>query len=182
MTDFGMPGGESNKFVYEGHAGTHKTFDGTDVPWQFKRVWHLEPSLTYPDAVLAGVEDAAIFESKDAGKTWAELPGLRGHGTGPDWQPGAGGMCLHTIIVIPRTPSASSRRSRPQAHFAAMTVERVGSRSTRACAPNSCPLPRPKLATACTESRSIRVVLTRFSCRSITISCAATTRATRGTR
>ncbi|MGI8923285.1 MAG: WD40/YVTN/BNR-like repeat-containing protein [Fimbriimonadales bacterium] len=104
MTSFGMRGGESNKFVYEGHAGTHKTFDGTDVPWQFKRVWHLEPSLTDPDTVLAGVEDAAIFESKDAGKTWAELPGLRGHGTGPDWQPGAGGMCLHTIIVDPKNP------------------------------------------------------------------------------
>jgi photosystem II stability/assembly factor-like uncharacterized protein len=64
-------------------------------------VWHLEPSLTDPDTVYAGVEDAAIFRSTDGGENWQELPGLRGHGTGPKWQPGAGGMCLHTIILDP---------------------------------------------------------------------------------
>lgn len=104
MTDFGFPGGESNKFVYEGDAGTHKTFDGTDKPWEFKRVWHFEPSLDNPDHVYAGVEDAAIFESRDAGKTWKELSGLRTHNTGKDWQPGAGGMCLHTILIDPTNP------------------------------------------------------------------------------
>ena len=102
---FGMPGGESNKFVYEGVAGTHKTFDGSEVPWVFKRVWHLEPSLDDPDTVYAGVEDAALFKSSDAGKTWQELSGLRKHTTGKDWQPGAGGMCLHTILVDPSNPN-----------------------------------------------------------------------------
>ena len=97
----GIPGGESNKFVYEGVAGTHKTFDGSSVPWLFKRVWHLEPSLTDADTVFAGVEDAALFKSTDAGKTWQEISGLRKHATGKDWQPGAGGMCLHTILVDP---------------------------------------------------------------------------------
>ena len=87
-----------NKFVYEGDAGTHQWYDGTPHPWEFKRVWHLEPSLTDPDTVFAGVEDAAIFRSTDGAKTWHEMPGLRGHGSGPRWQPGAGGMCLHTII------------------------------------------------------------------------------------
>ena len=90
-----------NKFVYEGVAGTHQWYDGTPHPWEFKRVWHLEPSLTDPDTVYAGVEDAAIFQTKNGGKSWQELPGLRGHGTGPHWQPGAGGMCLHTIILDP---------------------------------------------------------------------------------
>ena len=104
MTSFGFPGGESNKFVYEGVAGTHKTFDGTEVPWVFKRVWHLEPSLDDPNTVYAGVEDAAIFVSKDAGKTWQEMSGLRKHTTGKDWQPGAGGMCLHTILIDPSNP------------------------------------------------------------------------------
>ncbi len=104
MTDFGFPGGESNRFVYDGVPGTHKTFDGTSVPWVFKRVWHLEPSLDNPDVCYAGVEDAAIFVTRDAGKSWSELSGLREHTTGKDWQPGAGGMCLHTILIDPKNP------------------------------------------------------------------------------
>jgi photosystem II stability/assembly factor-like uncharacterized protein len=88
-----------NKFAYEGVAGTHQWYDGTARPWEFKRVWHLEPSLGDPDTILAGVEDAALFRSVDGGQSWHELPGLRGHGSGPNWQPGAGGMCLHTILL-----------------------------------------------------------------------------------
>ncbi|HMA43146.1 MAG TPA: sialidase family protein [Gemmatimonadales bacterium] len=90
-----------NKFVYNGVPGTHQWYDGTPHPWEFKRVWHLEPSLTDPEEVYAGVEDAALFRSTDGGQTWGELPGLRGHGSGPSWQPGAGGMCLHTILLDP---------------------------------------------------------------------------------
>jgi photosystem II stability/assembly factor-like uncharacterized protein len=90
-----------NKFVYDGVPGTHQWYDGTPHPWEFKRVWHLEPSLTDPDDVYAGVEDAALFRSTDGGQTWGELPGLRGHGSGASWQPGAGGMCLHTILLDP---------------------------------------------------------------------------------
>ena len=93
-----------NKFVYDGTPGSHQWYDGTPHPWEFKRVWHLEPSLTDPDTVYAGVEDAAIFRTTDGGKSWHELPGLRGHGSGPHWQPGAGGMCLHTIILDPSDP------------------------------------------------------------------------------
>ncbi|MGD0570937.1 MAG: exo-alpha-sialidase [Candidatus Sulfotelmatobacter sp.] len=106
----GPPTAASNRFVYDASAQsgkpltTHQWYDGTQHPWEFKRVWHLEPSLTDPDAVYAGVEDAAIFRSTDGGESWLELPGLRGHGTGPDWQPGAGGMCLHTIILDPSDP------------------------------------------------------------------------------
>jgi photosystem II stability/assembly factor-like uncharacterized protein len=94
-----------NKFVYDGVPGTHQWYDGTAHPWEFKRVWHLEPSLTDPDTVYAGVEDAALFRSTDAGQTWQELSGLRGHGSGPRWQPGAGGMCLHTILLDPKDPN-----------------------------------------------------------------------------
>src|SRR5438094_7182582 len=100
-TPDGMPKGESNKFVYDGVPGTHQWYDGTPRPWEFKRVWHLEPSLTDPDTVYAGVEDAALFRTVDGGKTWQELSGLRGHPSGPRWQPGAGGMCLHTILLDP---------------------------------------------------------------------------------
>jgi hypothetical protein len=90
-----------NKFVYDGIPGTHQWYDGTPHPWEFKRAWHLEPSPDDPDAVYAGVEDAALFRSADGGNTWNELPGLRGHGTGSQWQPGAGGLCLHTILLDP---------------------------------------------------------------------------------
>jgi photosystem II stability/assembly factor-like uncharacterized protein len=110
-TPDGMPKAESNKFVYDTSPETgkplttHQWYDGTPHPWEFKRVWHLEPSLTDPDTVYAGVEDAALFRSTDGGQTWQEIPGLRGHGTGPNWQPGAGGMCLHTIILDPSDPN-----------------------------------------------------------------------------
>jgi photosystem II stability/assembly factor-like uncharacterized protein len=93
-----------NKFVYEGSVGTHLWYDGNPRPWEFKRVWHIEPSLRDPDTIYAGVEDAAIFRSTDAGQTWEELPGLRQHDSGPRWQPGAGGMCLHTIVQDPSHP------------------------------------------------------------------------------
>ena len=90
-----------NQFPYDGVPGTHQWYDGTPHPWEFKRVWHLEPSLSDPDVVYAGIEDAALFRSGDGGTTWAELSGLRKHGSGPRWAPGAGGMCLHTILIDP---------------------------------------------------------------------------------
>ncbi len=91
-----------NAFVYDGVPGTHQWYDGTPHPWEFARVWHLEPSPSDPDTIYAGVEDAALFRSTDGGKTWAELSALRTHSTGASWQPGAGGLCLHTILIDPR--------------------------------------------------------------------------------
>jgi hypothetical protein len=93
-----------NHFEYDGVPGTHQWYDGTPHPWEFARVWHLEPSLTDPDVVYAGVEDAALFRSDDGGHGWRELSGLRGHESGSSWQPGAGGMCLHTIVLDPSSP------------------------------------------------------------------------------
>jgi photosystem II stability/assembly factor-like uncharacterized protein len=93
----------SNEFKYEGVPGTHKWYDGTQHPWEFKRIWHLEPSLTDPDTVYAGAEDAALFKTVDGGRTWQELSGLRGV-KGDLWQPGAGGMCVHTIVLDPKNP------------------------------------------------------------------------------
>jgi hypothetical protein len=110
-TPQGMPVTESNKFAYDISSATgkplttHQWYDGTQHPWEFKRVWHLEPSLTDQDTVYAGVEDAALFRTTDGGKSWHELAGLRGHGTGPKWTPGAGGMGLHTILLDQKNKS-----------------------------------------------------------------------------
>jgi photosystem II stability/assembly factor-like uncharacterized protein len=107
----GMPKGESNKFVYDTSSETgkpittHQWYDGTQHPWEFKRVWHVEPSLHDPNTVFAGVEDAALFRSTDGGKSWHEMAALRGHGTGPKWSPGAGGMGLHTIVLDKSNPN-----------------------------------------------------------------------------
>ena len=108
-TPDGMPMGESNRFLYDvSPTGkpltTHQWYDGTQHPWEFKRVWHLEPSPNDPNTVYAGVEDAAIFRTTDGGVSWHELAGLRGHGSGPMWTPGAGGMGLHTILIDPNNP------------------------------------------------------------------------------
>lgn len=137
-TPDGFPKGESNKFVYDTSPETgkplttHQHFDGTQRPWEFKRVWHVEPSPTDPDTAFAGVEDAAMFRTTDGGKTWHELAGLRGHGTGPKWQPGAGGMGLHTIILSPapaavaQPPSAVSGPRRGSGRiFAAISAAGV---------------------------------------------------------
>jgi photosystem II stability/assembly factor-like uncharacterized protein len=113
-TPDGMPKGESNKFVYDVSPETgkplttHQWYDGTQHAWEFKRVWHLEPSLSDPDVAYAGVEDAAIFRTTDGGKNWQEMSGLRGHGTGPQWSPGAGGMAVHTILLDPTNPPLPS--------------------------------------------------------------------------
>jgi photosystem II stability/assembly factor-like uncharacterized protein len=93
-----------NNFAYEGTPGTHLWYDGTPHPWEFKRVWHLEPSLKDPDTVFAGVEDAALFRSTDGGQTWNERTGLRTHASASNWAPGAGGMALHTILLDQQTP------------------------------------------------------------------------------
>ncbi len=108
-TPEGFPKPLSNKFIYDTSAETgkplttHQWYDGTQHPWEFTRVWHLEPSLEDPDLVYAGVEDAAIFRSTDGGESWHELAGLRDV-QGEKWCPGAGGMCLHTILLDPADP------------------------------------------------------------------------------
>jgi hypothetical protein len=90
-----------NKFAYDGVPGTHQWYDGTPHPWEFKRVWHLEPSLSDADTVYAGIEDAALFRSTDGARSWHELAALRTHPSGSAWSPGAGGLCLHTILLDP---------------------------------------------------------------------------------
>jgi len=68
------------------------------------RVWQLKPapdSANQPDVVYAGVEPAALFRSEDGGVTFSLDRGLWDHEHRPQWQPGGGGLCLHTIIPDP---------------------------------------------------------------------------------
>ncbi len=156
-----------NKFVYDGVPGTHQWYDGTPHPWEFKRVWHLEPSLTDPDTVYAGVEDAALFRSTDGGQNWQELSGLRGHGSGPHWQPGAGGMCLHTIILDPERSAADVHRHLGRGRLPHRRRRRdVAADQPAGCIPNTFPIRRPRSATAFTASPCTRRVRTCCSCRS----------------
>ena len=172
-TPDGMPIGESNKFVYDTSPETgkplttHQWYDGTQHPWEFKRVWHLEPSLTDPNTVYAGVEDAAIFRSTDGGKTWHELAGLRGHGTGPQWSPGAGGMGLHTILHRSDESQAHVHRDlRGRRVSHRRRRQDVEADQPRACVRNTFPTRMPRSATACTASRCTRRGRTCCSCRS----------------
>ena len=149
---------KSNRFAYDASEETgkplttHQWYDGTQHPWEFKRVWHLEPSLTDANTVYAGVEDAALFRSTDGGDSWHELPGLRGHGTGPNGNPARAACASTPSSSIPLILIASTSPSPLPEPSAPTTAAKPGSPSTRASSPNSCPTPMPKSATASTTS------------------------------
>ena len=141
-TPDGMPKGESNNFVYDASQQTgtplttHQWYDGTQHPWEFKRVWHLEPSLTDPDTVYAGVEDAALFRSTNGGQSWQELSGLREQqGDNCANNRETSGLPVPVAWDCTRSfwtraiLSASSWPSRPQARFGRTTAATLGSRS-----------------------------------------------------
>src|SRR3989440_670233 len=98
-------------------VGTRKgafilTADGKRERWNVSgphfagwEIYHMKGSPTDPNRLYASQSSGwfgqVIQRSCDGGKTWQTPAGLRGHGTGPKWQPGAGGMCLHTILLDP---------------------------------------------------------------------------------
>ncbi len=155
-----------NAFAYDGDAGTHQWYDGTPHPWEFKRVWHFEPSADDPDTVWAGVEDAALFRSTDGGATWSELPGLRHDGSGPRWMPGAGGMCLHTILLDPVDPQRMFIAISAAGAFRTDDGARSFKPINRGLRSEQIPDPKRRSATASTASRSTAPGPRRCSCRS----------------
>jgi photosystem II stability/assembly factor-like uncharacterized protein len=98
---------KSNRFAYDSSAETgkplttHQWYDGTQHPWEFKRVWHLEPSHTDSDTVYAGVEDAALFSSTDGGVSWHELQlqVFRSRTGGNEWEPLTKGLPQENCYV-----------------------------------------------------------------------------------
>ena len=136
-------------------------------PWEFKRIWHFEPSLTDPDTIYAGAEDAALFRSIDGGQTWSEVASLRTHESGVRSGPRAPvGWASTPFCSIPRTRSACTSPSPPPASSAPTTAGRPGSRPTTGCAPISCPIRRPRSGTASIALRCIPPAQPRSSCRS----------------
>ena len=160
---------------------THQWYDGTQHPWEFKRVWHLEPSLTDPDTVYAGVEDAALVPLDRRRQELARTlrPARPRHG--PQWQPGAGGMCLHTIILDPSNPDriyiAISAAGAFRTDDGGKTWKPINQGSAIR---NTFPTPRLRSDTASTTSPCIPRAPTSSSCKSIGTSCAVTTPATSG--
>ena len=64
------------------------------------RLWHIEPGReSEPGILYIGVEPAALFKTEDSGDTWQEVPGLSDHPTRDKWQPGLGGLCLHSMVL-----------------------------------------------------------------------------------
>ncbi len=82
--------------------------DGPDEPSKavpIKNLWHIEPGhWREPDTVFLGADPHFLFRSDDLGKTWTPNEAINNHPGRKDWSPGAGGACLHTIIVDPRDP------------------------------------------------------------------------------
>ena len=173
MTSDGMPKGESNMFAYDASPETgkplttHQWYDGTQHPWEFKRVWHLEPSLHDPDHVYAGVEDAALFQSKDGGKSWQELAGCVATIPVRNGSQARAGCVCTPFFSIQTIPIEFPLQSRLPARFAPTMAERRGSRSIAGCTRSTSRIPTRKSVTACIGSRCIRRAQTRCSCKSI---------------
>ena len=74
-------------------------FGGDGSP-AVERIWHIEPAgQAQPGVIYAGVQPAALFKSEDRGETWSEVSALSNHPTREQWEPGFGGLCLHSIVV-----------------------------------------------------------------------------------
>ena len=95
----------------EDHGATWSSGEGRSVRFPEEtgravaQIWQLAPGRKdNPDALYCGVEPAALFESRDGGQTWSPNQGLLNHEHQPKWQPGGGGLCLHTIVLDPKNP------------------------------------------------------------------------------
>lgn len=88
-----------------GHGWTQTALREPDAPAEhpLTRIWQLARGPR-PGRIYAGVADAALYVSDDDGASWREIEGLTRHPSRPHWQPGNGGLCLHTILVDPVDP------------------------------------------------------------------------------
>lgn len=72
---------------------------------KLEAMWHIAPGRPEEQGVLyVGAAPASLWKTTDSGETWTELRSLAEHPSRPDWEPGAGGLCLHTILLDPERP------------------------------------------------------------------------------
>lgn len=86
--------------------GKRKPPAGGEMPkYPVVNVWQIAPGRDEePDSLLVGIDPASLWRSEDAGESWVGLKGLNEHPTRSRWNPGAGGLCLHTILRDPSNP------------------------------------------------------------------------------
>jgi len=88
------------------HGTVEEAFSGqpvTDTPEGVIKVWNITPGrVEEPEVLYAGIQPAALFKSTDRGETWSLVESLYDHPQRGQWNPGAGGLCLHTIVLDPR--------------------------------------------------------------------------------
>jgi len=71
-----------------------------DTGTSLERIWQIQPAgWDHPDVVYAGAEPASLFRSDDGGETYQLVQGLWDHPHRPHWEPGGGGLCLHTVVL-----------------------------------------------------------------------------------
>src|SRR5690349_8469915 len=93
-----------------------------------RQIWQIVPGRKEePDTLYCGVEPAALFISRDAGESWSLCEGLWNHPQRPRWEPGGGGLCLHTILPDP----VDRNRMRIAVSTAGMYVTEDGGASWR---------------------------------------------------
>ncbi len=93
------PGGKDRKPMFNEDDPT------TPVPRPLNNVWHIEPGLPEePETLLLGADPHLLFRSRDLGGSWEPIDSINHHPSRDQWAPGAGGACLHTILLDPREP------------------------------------------------------------------------------
>ena len=155
----GMPKAESNKFVYDASAETGKPLTTHHVVRRHASTpgnssasgtSNLRSPIRTPCTPEWKTPRSSV--PRTAARSWHELSGLRGHGTGPRWQPGAGGMCLHTIILDPGNPVRIFIAISAAGAFRTDDGGKTWKPINKAWFRNTFPIRRPKSATAFTTS------------------------------
>ena len=93
------PFGKERKFEMSEEGPAHP------VPRPLANLWHIEPGPpSEPETLYLGADPHLLFRSRDLGASWEPIDGINRHPARDHWSPGAGGACLHTILVDPREP------------------------------------------------------------------------------
>ena len=173
-------------FYADDPAGEWEQADGVALPEggdaALERIWVIVPGEA-DGVVYAGGDPGVLFESRDGGATFELNRGLWEHPTRPSWQPGAGGLCLHSIVHLAGRAGPAGGRDLRRRRVADRRRRRdVAQRQRRASSRATCPRTRPptRSRSACTACAARRRGPSGCSCSSTAASIAPTTPARRG--